>query len=351
MSKKILFAILGTVVLSSGILASIIFMSNKPNDTSNGFNRTFLKAKVNPINKMKALEPIFRVCGFTNNTLFFLTKHPSRLISTDYSLAKQTVVNLSIDVSPQVMAAYDIIVDSPYINIYSGNLSLQITRGITDTTILTKKFHTPLFTRVTSISSSSLAIRGFDTTQTKQLFKKIDRNSGNIIKESAVFSEKNDAGFSTDGMLFYDSINYNLIYVPYYQNGFACLDTNLNLRYMGNTIDTMYSNSITTHSMINTQKKSGSLMPTTPLKRINRECTIGNGNLYILSTLKADNEIISDFSENSVIDIYTIGSGSYIGSFYIPHLYNTTPKSIRIIDDILVAVYPEYVATFNIDFD
>jgi hypothetical protein len=138
-----------------------------------------------------------------------------------------------------------------------------------------------------------------------------------------------------------------LLYVQFYQNRFFCIDSNLNVVYTGKTIDTSNSNPVST-KRIPTRENTGSVMPSVPLHIINHACIAASGKMYILSTLKADNENNVDFRENAVVDVYNISNGAYRGSFYIPDLHEEKAENFFLANGRLLVYYNQYIGEFKL---
>ncbi len=137
-------------------------------------------------------------------------------------------------------------------------------------------------------------------------------------------------GFQTDGMLNFDTATNQACYSYYYQNGFICMDTNLNLTLKARTIDTI------THREIKVTRVRSSLTMKQPPQYVNLAASVFAGKLFLQSMLKGDNEYELDFNENSVVDIYSLKNGSYKGSFYLPAYKGKKTHQFQVIDQKLV---------------
>ena len=91
-------------------------------------------------------------------------------------------------------------------------------------------------------------------------------------------------------------------------------------------------------------------MPSVPLKAINKLCCLGNGHIFIISGLKADNETEEEFENNAVIDSYNIRDGEYEGSFYIPGFRGKKITDFWISKSMVVLLAGEYIKVFRLDY-
>ncbi|MDR6783316.1 hypothetical protein ABIE26_000196 [Pedobacter africanus] len=155
-----------------------------------------------------------------------------------------------------------------------------------------------------------------------------------------------DGYFCTDGLLRYDPAAGRLIYMYVYRGEFLCLDTNLNLLYKSKTIDTVSRAEITVNRKVN----NGQLVSVTqskPPKPVNRNLIVHRNLVFMVSTIKADNEAKTDFKSNQVIDVYAINSGKYLYSFYIPKYLGLKLNDFRIADDFMFAVFGTNLVKFK----
>jgi hypothetical protein len=261
-------------------------------------------------------------------------------------LQRQPPISIPFPLNSQIMLAYDLRVDSPYVHLYANNLSAILSSRLDDTTIRRIALPTRLFTAIVPLSAHSLVLRAFDSSGDRQTIKKLITGMAGPVRETAIMESTGDAGFSADGMLRYDSSTHHLLYLHFYQNRFFCLDTNLNLLYTAKTIDTTNTNPVLTRTFARQNK--GSLMPAVPLHIINRAAVTDGRYIYILSTLKADNENPPDFEKNAVVDVYALCNGAYRRSFYIPNLHHEKAQNLFMANGLLLVSYTKYIGAFQV---
>jgi len=338
------------LLCSAGLLFFLVAGSSSPNDEKNGFTRQGLyNRKAVYLHELAVGETLYKIAGATRQRVFFTGRDPRVLHPADMQLNRLPPIHIPFPLTSQVMVAYDLKIDSPYVNLYANNLSAILSSRLDDTTVHRIILPTPLFTALVPLSPHSLVVRAFDSAGDKQLFKKIIPGAAAPVRENAILESRSDAGFSADGMLRYDSSTHRLLYILFYQNRFFCMDTNLNLLYTGKTIDTTNTNPVYTRKFT-TRQNRGSLMPAVPLHIINRSCATDGRNMYILSALKADNELLADFQENAVVDVYALSNGAYKRSFYIPDLHHEKAQNIVFLNGRLLVSYTGYIGAFEIPY-
>ncbi|MET7000174.1 hypothetical protein [Chitinophaga defluvii] len=347
MKKSILLTILLSLCGVIAVLSFLLFSTEMPNQKNNGFTRKWLSNAIVPLHSAATTALISKINGSTNTHIFFSSTDPRWILMTDKSLNIKDTLTFGINPTQELLSN-TITVDSPNVYIYANNISYLISGRIGTSYLDTTKLSTPLFTRSARVSPELLVIRGLDSAQTHLVFKQINCITGKVGKQAMILEDKQDGGFSTDGYLQYDSLNKALLYLEMYQNRFFCLDTNLNIIYIGKTIDTCATNLISikpVHSGDETK-----LMPSTPRQEINKGSFTHNGYLFVMSNLRADNESLIDFNQNTSIDVYEIKSGTYLGSFHIPKNKGKNAIAVQANDNSLIVLYKGgQVSTFQLN--
>jgi hypothetical protein len=152
------------------------------------------------------------------------------------------------------------------------------------------------FNQETFFSTDHFILRAKDLVSQSHRFIKLDLNKQDSIPEDNFSDRKLIGGFETAGMLYFDTATKQACYSYLYQNGFICMDSNLNLTLKARTIDTF------SHRNIKVAHVGSSLTMKQPPQLINYNGSVADGNLFLQSMLKADNEYELDFNENSIID-------------------------------------------------
>jgi hypothetical protein len=344
MKKKIL-SLTGITLGALLILMSLQLFTEKPNTNKNGFNRHITS---NVLTIMKAFDcntELRDICGATNTQIYFQTKNPNQIISTDYNLLNEQIINIPIKSAPQLYTSFFTAVDSPNIYIFARNYPAIFTYN-QSTKEITDKSLKQTFSRATVISDHTFLLRVIDTAEKDQTFKKI--NLGDSITshaETNITERRGDGGFSTDGFLYFDPTTKLLCYTFFYRNSFICFDTNLNLVYKAKTIDTTNIPQVSTKRFISIQETS--YMLTAPPKFANLQGCVSNGKLFLRSALRGDNESGQIFEKNSAIDIYNLKNGTYKGSFYLPNYMGKRPSNFRVFENMLVALYDKHIVKYK----
>jgi hypothetical protein len=331
-----------------GVVGVLAWKTSAEANRLNGFKRKVEQIKIKRVNAFARDENIGRIVGANANALYFQTKIPGNFFILDPQLKNPRYMSINIPVNSETATAFSSTVDSPSIKVYLGNMHGVIYGNMIDKKFQFLDFGTSGYTRSVSISDHSFIVRAFDKKNEKldQIFIRSSPVERKILRENNILERKGDGGIPTDGMLHYDPTTHLITYVFFYHNGFLTLDTNLNLVYKGNTIDTLKS--FQTKARGYAVGGEAEFTNYTPSKIVNSTNLVYDGYLYNHSMLKGDNEKMSDFKDNSAIDVYDLKNGSYQGSFYIPAYEDQRMEDFRIYRNTITVLYKNYVVNYEL---
>jgi len=221
-------------------------------------------------------------------------------------------------------------------------------RGIVDdfpfgSNRLGKEIKTPFFTASIPLSGSAFLLRSLNAKRENTIIK-FDTGNRSIISYDHFLKKQVDGFFCTDGLLFRNKDR--IIYVYYYRNQFIVADANLNIKYVGKTIDTV------SHAKIKIGKITSDNQVTlaAPPVFVNRKACANDKYLFINSALKADNEINDTHDNNAAIDVYDIPDGKYKFSFYLPYVNGYKVTDFKAYGNILYALTGPYLFQYHLHF-
>jgi hypothetical protein len=140
-------------------------------------------------------------------------------------------------------------------------------------------------------------------------------------------------------------VRHKLVYVYYNRNQYITLDTNLNLLFRANTVDTANTKSLKTVIV----KSDNTFTVAEPSRIANQSSYSYNNNLFIHSMLKADNERLDSFMRSSIIDVYDLEKGIYKHSFYVPKYKGNRIKNFIVFNNYFVSISGHYMLLYNCD--
>jgi hypothetical protein len=176
----------------------------------------------------------------TSKTKIYLgnSTAPAYLLVTNKTLSDSQRININIELdSVKEIRRFRIAIDSPYFFISHGTLP-QILRGTIGSwnakPIMNDSNY--YFIEAVPISKNTFALRSYSTlSKGYELAKK---TTDSFKFEPTLLEKQIDGMFCTDGTLHFDKSKNQLVYLYYYRNQYIVADTNMNLTYRGQTIDT-----------------------------------------------------------------------------------------------------------------
>jgi len=293
-------------------LLVLVAVSGMPNDKKNGFDRQWLKMNVRQQLSYQIPLTVERLFGW-EDSLYLSEPLHRQVYRLDDELRIRDAVYLNAD--KQFKPPVSFFADARRIYVHEYNSGKLFYKDLYATQFDSVKISAGPFVKSLQLSDSLVVIRGFTEGTSRPVFMRIDIYTGKQYK-SDLLSEKADAGFSTDGILCSNTKRDRLFYIPYFENGIYCMDSDMQLRYKQHTIDTAFNSAIQV-----TGRGTGEmqrLYASAPRVKVNKRAFANDQLLFIESDLRADNETEDAFRQHPVIDTYHLEDGSYAGSFYLP---------------------------------
>ncbi|MFV0573801.1 MAG: hypothetical protein ACK5M1_15455 [Xanthomarina gelatinilytica] len=192
-------------------------------------------------------------------------------------------------------------------------------------------------------SKTTYFFRGEDSLHNAAYFtlmKNQNKDSLKFKKNNII--ENTRKGLIADDGFFISSTDYS-VFAKYHKNEFFIMDDIENKK-----IKTI-ANKVAYPRIHESERGTVTIMGEVNFK--NLRGTIDNNTLYLQSGVKADNEKAFRFKFNSIIDTYNLNkeATTYQNSFYIPSYAGVKCNSFMVKDNILYAIYGNYLITYTID--
>jgi hypothetical protein len=300
---------------------------------------------------MKINDKIVNLCGRTGSHYYFSTKNISLILKTDTNLANLTKIWLRMD-SATIKGLIDTLhfttyIDSPLLTIFVQNSKAILCGNIHDPIAQSFKL-SKNFNNVLRLTGESVLVKGFDSSGQNLIFRKINLRSNIQEDESNITERLNDGGFAEDGVLSADLKRGLLVYTYFYCNRISVFDTSLNMKENLNTIDT-FTQYRASAIHLGTLDHPRGFTFNKPPQKTNGWSEVSDGRIYVNSLVKADNESHASFSNDSVIDVYNLLTGQYLGSFYIGRFNGEKLSRFKIIKDQFIAIYTNAVVSYSLN--
>lgn len=342
-TRKPVYLLTSLFIASFAIIGLLAFLSKKAITKKNGFNRRLINAALIPRKQITAPAKLVKLIGLQSGKLFFQEESPYEILNTNLSLDSLQTIKLHISTDKNLESNVRMFIQDNLLYLASRNTPAIIIYDLESGNAYNHLLP-DYFNQETMYSTDHFILRAGDSVSQSHRFIKLNLNKKNSIQEDNFSDRKIIGVFENAGKLYYDTATKQACYTYFYQNGFICMDSNLNLTLKARTIDTI------THRNIKVARIGKSLTMKQPPQSINYNGSVADGKLFLESKLKADNEYELDFDENSIIDVYSLKDGSYKGSFYLPAYEGKKAHQFQVINHQLYALYGKTVVLYDLEF-
>ena len=342
-TKVIYTTVAAATIISCCSMALLYVISNDISRHHNSFIRQFFQSA--SLTKETSLTyNSFYISGEEKGTLYLgNTTNPLKIISIDSTLTiiKTNRIKLSHTALP--FRAVNIRVKAPYFYVIDGTVPCVFRGNITDwkASLLLKS--NTYFSHPQIIDSSTIAFRSETNTGKSTVgmlnFKTNVVNYGNNILQQQI-----DGNFDSDGSLHYDPKTKQFIFLYRYRNQYTVADSMMNVKYRGNTIDTISKAQISVAEV----KSRGEKKMSKPPLIVNKGSAVDNGLLFVNAGLIGRYEPESMWNDASIIDVYNIKKRSYISSFYIYDVEGSKLRSFIVRGNKLYGMIGNHIVSYKI---
>ena len=234
-------------------------------------------------------------------------------------------------------------VDSPFVFLADGTLPKIYRGALAGGSAQELEVSKTFFLDYEPTSPNNIAIKYLGYPTKENMLGSLALNTDDILTKSGILEKQVDGVFCTDGSMCYDNTTGNFIYTYRYRNEFIVMDTSLNVKYRGRTIDTTSVAKIKVVPIGVNSTTFGS-----PPLIVNRTAVASNGLLFIQSNLLAENDARDALQAASIIDVYGVRDGKYRFSFYVPDYRGAKMRSFGVFGNTFVAVLGRHLQTFEL---
>lgn len=314
----------------------------------NGFKRHFKDEVLSNRSSLDLAYNSYYLAGLTNESIFLgnYRKHNFTL-QANYPLTDTLTVSFSLPkTEKRPSRVQNITINTPDVFIADRLTPLLFHAVLPEMNFNTANIQGIYFDIMVPLNRSEMIFRTYDPIRQQKVLKTASLDSSNNTLPTYVLEKQVDGVFCTDGFFLHNQVYDQVLYVYYYRNQYVGLNSRLDVVYKGNTIDTVSQAKVQIGTIASENKK-------TLVKRpgiVNKRGAVYGDKLYIGSGLIADNESVEAFETNSIVDVYSLQDQSYQFSFYIPAFKKLKTKEFKVYDDKLVAIYSNYLVTYEMNF-
>ncbi|HZH70562.1 MAG TPA: hypothetical protein VFD80_08940 [Flavobacteriaceae bacterium] len=201
------------------------------------------------------------------------------------------------------------------------------------------------FSQLQAVGSHRFVIRSLDSENYEHMLALLSISSSGVKFQANkdLLEKQFDGFFDTDGMLLYNKNLDRIVYVYYYKNSYVVIHTDLQLDYVGKTIDT-----VATAQLDVIEDKAVRKLGSKTL-RINGKSFTYSDYLFITSNRLGRYESEAMLDEATIVDVYSLTEGIYLFSFYVYHVNGQKLDDFYLTDDLLVTIQGKSLQTYRLD--
>ncbi len=336
--------VLVSLLLGIGIVAALTLVSaSSKNKRLGNFKRIFPKEKILSLQATVDLRfNSYYLAGADSSNIYLANStDPNQLIIADYRLRTKHVQLNIPDTARIAWKLLQVRIDFPNILITEG-ITPSILKGTFPSLSYSKKQFDLYFSDLVPLTSNTFCLRAYNESLKQNILLSAREGVENDTVPRYMLEKQSDGFFCTDGMLLYNPARGEVIYVYYYRNQFVQLDSEMRVKHVGHTIDTVGRADVDVGFI---RSESQMVLLNQPTVVNKHSCTDENF-LYIHSGIKADNETDFEFKGNSVVDVYSLADNKYQFSFYLPFLAETSIDDFKAANHKLIVVHGQILAVY-----
>lgn len=337
MNKKAIITVACCAFFATALVVTLYAVSDKIVHTPQSFLRTYPSKFVERGDELDLKYNSYYYAGASSDHIYLgNASSPLHMVIVDYTLKDTSHVALKIDnVDYKKLTLYmQLKVEPPYFYLMDG-LAPGLFRGkIGEWVAKPFMFDSAFFSQSVPIGGKAFAIRTKSRKTMENVLGKVAQDTPHVKLNYNLLQKQIDGVFCTDGVLNYSSYLQRIVYTYYYRNEFIVYDTNMNLQYRGNTLDTFRTAQI---KLAKINSEEAITLASKPKYVNKRTCVYGNY-LFIHSNVMAKNDIPALFESAAIIDAYDLRDNKYRFSFYIYNENDSGPREFQILNDSTLIV-------------
>lgn len=330
----------------SGILfVTILFLlSENEIKRNNGFIRKYIPHSLEKIGEYKLESNAFYIAGMDEKTIYLRNCNaPLYLKLISNNLKSEKEIKIEIEKMNLPFKRTRIAVEPPYFFLSDGTVPVIFRGSVNEWKGKTFSHDDAYFFQFIIMDSINLGISTHTIKNNTNVLGKIQKSKDSIkVKLSHdILKSQYDYNFDTDGMLLWDKIQKQFLYLYYYRNQYELADADLNFLRIGKTIDTISKAQL---DVAYYEKKQQSKIGKSVL--VNRHSYVYNQRLYINSDRICKDE--QEVQMASIIDVYNTSNNTYKYSFYLYHQAEAKFSGFVVYKDLIGAVVGDMLWLYRI---
>ncbi|MGS2765020.1 hypothetical protein [Sinomicrobium sp. M5D2P9] len=345
--KNAIFKISLCFVLSIVVVAGLFAWSLQKTHEDNGFYRLL---PPHPVTKSKAIDIKYNTYYFAgaDQDTVYLSNYtaPLHLLKVSLLDLDTTHIQLHVEREDTIRFRRDnrIKILPPYFY-YMDGIAPKIMRGKLNQWYASPfMYDSAFFNDAIPFGAKSIALKTVSSKTGERTLGMQWDIPPHIRLNPEILEKQIDGTFCTDGQLLHNQERAELVYIYYYRNQFMVMDTTMQLRYRGRTIDTISQVRIKPDSYSKGQVKKLA----SPSYMVNQGAYSKGAYLYVMATGMAKNDSKATFERTSTFDVYSMDNGTYVLSFQLQPYENHKISKFMVTDNYFVAIHGSHLVFYNI---
>lgn len=345
-AKKTLLMLTTLAIFGIGTVTLLFAFSEKKMHRNNAFQRRYVPHPIKMKGAIDLSYNSFYIAGITDSLIYLgNVTAPLNVLELSKTLKIENKYRVQLDKMDLPYSNIKIEIQPPYFYVSDGTVPV-ILKGNTTTwqakTIMQNQFY---FSQVITLDTTQTILRTIDGTSKKNVIASFSPLTDSLNIKNELLQTEEKSLFATDGQLLYDSILGKIIYVYYYRNQFVVFDKDLNLDYVGNTIDTISKAQL--NIIHNTSTNENKLKGDAVI--VNQQAAIAGNYLFIVSNRLGKYEETKVLQQATIVDVYNITKNRYEFSFYIYNYKGQQVSRFEVNKNRLIALMGDYLVIYQLN--
>jgi len=270
---------------------------------------------------------------------------PLQIMVLDSTLQKRTVYNIVLKEKNLAFRSPQIRVQDDHFFVFEGIVPYIFKGKIKDWKASLRINNGYYFSHLEAMDSVQMAVRYLTPKSGENLIGTL--NLSDTTKAAyghGLLQKQFDGIFDTDGSLHFNQQLKRIVYVYRYRNEFIVSDSDLQLDYRGNTIDTISKAQVRLVQLRSSTMKTFAEPPLV----VNKTSAVDGDLLYVNSALPGLYESENIWKIASIVDVYDLTDATYRSSFPVYDINNSKMKSMLVSGHFLYALIGEKIVCYKL---
>ncbi|MFH6967760.1 MauE/DoxX family redox-associated membrane protein [Flavobacterium sp. FlaQc-28] len=336
----------GIAVFSTAAIVILYIWSDRIMHYENPFIRRYPNHAATALAEKDIKFNSYYFAGTSNGRIYLgNSTAPLQLLSFDMTLNNSRIDRITFDPGKIPFKMVRIAVKDKYFYLKDGSVPV-IFRGVTADWKINKKLDgIHYFDQAEPIDSTAVVFRSNNGKNLANILGVFKAGSQKKIEYKETLLQKQiDGVFDTDGKLLYAENPDRIIYLYYYRNEFIVAGKEGDLKFRGNTIDTITKAKIKVSYLENHTVRKMSAPPLI----VNANAAVCRNLLFVYSKIKGKHEIGKLWDQACIIDVYDLTKNTYLLSFPVYNIGSQRLKNFVVTPSHLYGLIGSEIVVYDL---